>query len=92
MTVPPEDQSESVNSIRESYGVPIAATSNEGVSGALPYIKPEDMQYLGKLLLQGDETSDDDFSKEELAEEIIMTILLKVKSGTPPQRKIAMQL
>jgi len=49
MAVPPEQlqaEGQSVNDIREAYGIPIAATANDGAAGALPFIKPEDMQYL----------------------------------------------
>uniref|UniRef100_A0A0N5AXL9 TOG domain-containing protein n=1 Tax=Syphacia muris TaxID=451379 RepID=A0A0N5AXL9_9BILA len=50
----------------------------------LPPLKPEDMQYFDKLLMDVDETT---LTKEELAEREIMTYLLKIKNGTPPQRK-----
>ena len=50
----------------------------------LPPLKPEDMQYFDKLLMDVDEST---LSKEELAEREIMTYLLKIKNGTPPQRK-----
>lgn len=91
MEIPPEElqaEGKSVNDIREAYGVPIAATSAEGAAGALPYIKPEDMQYFGRLT---EDTEDTSISKEEAIERQIMTLLLKIKSGTPPQRKTAMR-
>ena len=91
MNVPLEElasQGQSVNDIREAYGIPIAATSNEGAAGALPLIKPEDMQYFGRLT---DGNDDEKLSKEEADERRIMTLLLKIKSGTPPQRKTAMR-
>ncbi|VDN21953.1 unnamed protein product [Gongylonema pulchrum] len=50
----------------------------------LPPLKPEDIQYFDKLLMEVDEST---LSKEELAEREIMTYLLKIKNGTPPQRK-----
>ncbi|MFH4975941.1 hypothetical protein AB6A40_002650 [Gnathostoma spinigerum] len=50
----------------------------------LPPLKPEDIQYFDKLLMDVDETT---LSKEDLAEREIMTYLLKIKNGTPPQRK-----
>uniref|UniRef100_F1KRJ0 Splicing factor 3B subunit 1 n=1 Tax=Ascaris suum TaxID=6253 RepID=F1KRJ0_ASCSU len=50
----------------------------------LPPLKPEDIQYFDKLLMDVDESA---LSKEELAEREIMTYLLKIKNGTPPQRK-----
>ncbi len=91
MAIPPEElqgEGKSVNDIREAYGVPIAVTSAEGAAGALPYIKPEDMQYFGKLT---EDTEDSKLTKEEVNEKKIMTLLLKIKSGTPPQRKTAMR-
>lgn len=96
MDVPPEmlqgEGGTSVNDIREAYGIPIAATSNEVGAGALPFIKPEDYQYFGKLTEGGgDGENDASLSKEEINERKIMTLLLKIKNGTPPQRKTAMR-
>lgn len=91
MAIPPEElqaEGSSVNDIREAYGIPIAATAEDGVAGALPYIKPEDMQYFGRLTEDADDAS---LTKEEANERKIMTLLLKIKSGTPPQRKTAMR-
>ena len=89
MAIPPEDQEgKSVQEIRAAYGVPIAPTAAEGEPGALPYIKPDDMQYFGRLM---DDVSEDSLSKDEKKERLIMTLLLKIKSGTPPQRKTAMR-
>ena len=93
MAIPPEElQAEggaSLNDLREAYGVPIGLTSmEEGTPGALPFIKPEDMQYFGRLTEDADESS---LSKEESNERKIMALLLKIKSGTPPQRKTAMR-
>lgn len=56
--------------------------------GALPFIKPEDQQYFGKLLEDVDE---DQLPPEEMKERKIMKLLLKIKNGTPPQRKTAMR-
>lgn len=50
----------------------------------LPALKPEDIQYFDKLLLDVDENT---LSKAERNEREIMTYLLKIKNGTPPQRK-----
>lgn len=93
MEVPPEErEGQSLQDIREAYGVPIIPTANEEEGappgGALPYIKPEDMQYFGRLMT---EVPDASMSKEESKERQIMTLLLKIKSGTPPQRKTAMR-
>ncbi|GMT37082.1 hypothetical protein PFISCL1PPCAC_28379, partial [Pristionchus fissidentatus] len=50
----------------------------------LPPLKPEDMQYFDKLLMDVDESQ---LSKEEIQEREIMGFLLKIKNGAPPQRK-----
>eukprot|EP00978_Attheya_sp_CCMP212_P047831 scaffold436303_cov51-Attheya_sp.AAC.1 len=90
MAIPIEDQQEGqgIQDLREAYGIPIGPTSAEGAPGALPYIKPEDMQYFGRL---AEDTDEDTLSKEEQNERKIMALLLKIKSGTPPQRKTAMR-
>jgi splicing factor 3B subunit 1 len=90
MEIPVEQrQDASVQDIREAYGVPLAATAVEtGDASSLPYIKPEDMQYFGRLMEESDEEK---LSKEEANERRIMTLLLKIKNGTPPQRKTAMR-
>ena len=61
----------------QAFDVPVAV---EG----LPDMKVEDQQYFGKLLKDVDESS---LSLEEAKERRIMKLLLKVKNGTPPQRK-----
>jgi splicing factor 3B subunit 1 len=69
---------------RGSYGVP--ATPSES---AMPFVKPEDYQYFGKLL---DESVDEeDLPPEEMKERKVMKLLLKIKNGTPPQRKSALR-
>lgn len=68
---------------RESYAIP--PTPSES---AVPFIKPEDYQYFGKLL---DESAEEDLPVEEMKERKIMKLLLKIKNGTPPQRKTAMR-
>lgn len=90
MEIPVEQrQDASVQEIREAYGVPLGLTSTEsGDASALPYIKPEDMQYFGRLM---EETDEDKLTKEEANERRIMSLLLKIKNGTPPQRKTAMR-
>jgi len=65
----------------QAFDVPIAV---EG----LPDMKAEDQQYFGKLLSDVDESS---LSLEEAKERRIMKLLLKVKNGTPPQRKTALK-
>ncbi|RVW15820.1 U2 snRNP component prp10 [Vitis vinifera] len=56
--------------------------------GGLPFMKPEDYQYFGALLNDEDE---EELSPEEQKERKIMKLLLKVKNGTPPQRKTALR-
>ncbi|CAA7393003.1 unnamed protein product [Spirodela intermedia] len=56
--------------------------------GGLPFMKPEDYQYFGALLNEDDE---EELSPEEQKERKIMKLLLKVKNGTPPQRKTALR-
>eukprot|EP00300_Choanocystis_sp_HF-7_P011113 c17313_g1_i2.p1 GENE.c17313_g1_i2~~c17313_g1_i2.p1 ORF type:complete len:1160 (-),score=288.91 c17313_g1_i2:51-3530(-) len=55
---------------------------------ALPAIKPEDMQYFGALL---QDTPDEELEPEQLKQRQIMRLLLKVKNGSPPQRKTALR-
>jgi len=64
------------------YGV------NLQLPGNLPEIKPEDKVYFEKLLDGSDEST---LSPEEAKERKIMKLLLKVKNGTPPQRKQALR-
>ncbi|KAK1353632.1 Splicing factor 3B subunit 1 [Heracleum sosnowskyi] len=54
--------------------------------GGLPFMKLEDYQYFGALLNEQDE---EELSRDEHIERKIMKLLLKVKNGTPPQRKMA---
>lgn len=54
----------------------------------LPMMKPDDMQYFDKLLVDVDE---DNLPPEEAKERKIMKLLLKVKNGTPPMRKSALR-
>lgn len=56
--------------------------------GGLPFMKPEDYQYFGVLLNEEDE---EELSPDEQKERKIMKLLLKVKNGTPPQRKTALR-
>eukprot|EP00257_Ricinus_communis_P019781 XP_015578867.1 splicing factor 3B subunit 1 [Ricinus communis] len=56
--------------------------------GGLPPMKPEDYQYFGALL---NEDEEEELSPDEQKERKIMKLLLKVKNGTPPQRKTALR-
>ncbi|KAJ1428004.1 splicing factor 3B subunit 1 [Ochromonadaceae sp. CCMP2298] len=68
---------------KESYAVPLTPSDS-----SMPFIKPDDQQYFGKLL---EEVDEDDLPLEEQRERKIMKLLLKIKTGTPPQRKTAMR-
>ncbi|CAA7034833.1 unnamed protein product [Microthlaspi erraticum] len=56
--------------------------------GGLPHMKPEDYQYFGALL---NEENEEELSPDEQKERKIMKLLLKVKNGTPAQRKTALR-
>jgi len=64
-------------------GVEVAAQAD-----GLPPIKQDDMPFFHKLLSKKDEEV---WDPQELAERKIMMLLLKVKNGTPPQRKNALR-
>ena len=51
----------------------------------MPYMKMEDTQYFSKLLEDVDETQ---LGADEQREREIMRLLLKIKNGTPPMRKV----
>lgn len=51
----------------------------------LPYMKMEDTQYFAKLLEDVDEET---LPADEQKERKIMRLLLKIKNGTPPMRKV----
>ena len=54
----------------------------------LPEMKPEDLEHFAPLLKAAEE---EELSAEEAKERRIMRLLLKVKNGTPPQRKVALR-
>ena len=68
----------------------IGRAAPEGVPGVgdLQFFKEADAKYFAKL---ADGAEDNDLSVEELKERKIMRLLLKVKNGTPPQRKTALR-
>jgi splicing factor 3B subunit 1 len=66
----------------DEYGIPGTPQGN------LPLVKPEDTQYFGALL---SEVVEEELSAEEQRDRKIMKLLLKVKNGTPPQRKQALR-
>uniref|UniRef100_A0A6A7G0V4 Splicing factor 3B subunit 1-like n=3 Tax=Hirondellea gigas TaxID=1518452 RepID=A0A6A7G0V4_9CRUS len=74
----PEEQSN-----QSQYGVPLTEENAD-----MPFIKPHDMRYFGKLISESDMDQD---SNEKQKERKIMKLLLKVKNGTPPQRKTALR-
>merc|ERR1719355_300766 len=65
------------------YEVPASAAV-----GDMPMIKPEDYSYFGALLT---DVVEEELSAEEQRDRKIMKLLLKVKNGTPPQRKQALR-
>ena len=72
---------------RDQYGIPglnVSAAAN----AELPDIKPEDYQYFAKLMEDVDE---DGLTRDEAVDLKIMRLLLKIKNGTPPQRKTALR-
>jgi splicing factor 3B subunit 1 len=82
---------------REAYGLSLGpgdGTAADGsgeasASGDLPPIRPEEIQYFGKLLEKN--VDEDSLSTEEQKERTIMLMLLKIKNGTPPQRKTSLR-
>jgi splicing factor 3B subunit 1 len=68
--------------LTQKFDVPTTADDN------LPQMKLDDKQFFDKLLENVDE---DSLSPEEAKERKIMKLLLKVKNGTPPQRKTALR-
>ncbi|CAN0380522.1 unnamed protein product, partial [Hapterophycus canaliculatus] len=53
-----------------------------------PPSPPFPSQYFGKLM---DEVDDEELNAEEAKERKILRMLLKIKNGTPPQRKTALR-
>ena len=84
---------------RDSYGVPLEAPPGEGgfegaapsAASDLPYVKPEDAQYFGALVGELGARSEAELSPEEARARLVAVLLLKIKNGTPPQRKTAMR-
>jgi len=74
---------------KEAYGIHLGQAGTVGDASSLPFIKSEDYQYFGKLMEDVDE---DTLPKEQVRERTIMLLLLKIKCGTPPQRKTAMRM
>ncbi|KAL5727847.1 Splicing factor 3B subunit 1 [Ranunculus cassubicifolius] len=54
----------------------------------VPFMKPEDHEIFRKIIT---EVNEEELSPEEQKERKIMKLLLKVKNGTPPQRKTALR-
>lgn len=70
---------------KEHFGV----QSMHEIDPDMPDLKPEDYQYFGELLKETDEEVSD--RKKRKAREI-MKLLLKIKNGTPPMRKVALRM
>eukprot|EP00457_Paulinella_chromatophora_P000527 gb/GEZN01000527.1/.p1 GENE.gb/GEZN01000527.1/~~gb/GEZN01000527.1/.p1 ORF type:complete len:1292 (-),score=288.54 gb/GEZN01000527.1/:359-4150(-) len=71
----------------EMPATPVALDIPQTAEG-MALSNPDDMQYFKALLDDVDEST---LTKEELKERQIMGFLLKVKNGTPPQRKSALR-
>lgn len=56
--------------------------------GNLPSLKPEDLQFFGNLL---HDVEEDTLSADQQRDRKIMRLLLKIKNGTPPMRKVALR-
>lgn len=69
---------------RSAFGIPVPQEPDED----LPDLKPTDMEFFAKLVNERDE---DALTTEEQKERKIMKLLLKVKNGLPPQRKLALK-
>ena len=69
------------DSVRADFGITASSSS-------LPELKPEDEMYFKKIMVEVDESQ---LSAEEQRERKIMRLLLKIKNGTPPQRKQALR-
>ena len=66
------------------YGIATEVAEAAGV----PLVKQDDYAFFGKLL---EEKEAEELSAEEAKERRIMTLLLRIKNGTPPQRKNALR-
>ncbi|KAJ1624797.1 armadillo-type protein [Pavlovales sp. CCMP2436] len=71
-----------------AYGLPPGAEDAAAAAG-LPFAKPEDYQHFGALLRPVEDEGA--LTMEELKERRIMKLLLRIKNGTPPQRKAALR-
>ena len=87
-----QDSSNSVpsSSQAEAFGVQLMEDQEQQGIAGLPYIKPEDYQYFGTLINTKD-VPENELSKAQRLDKLILTLLLKIKCGTPPQRKTAMR-
>ena len=72
---------------KTSYGITLPARQSAAQPQGqdLPELKPEDMQYFGELLKDTTESSLDEKTRS------ILSLLLKIKNGTPAQRKISLR-
>jgi splicing factor 3B subunit 1 len=73
---------------QEDMAIGAAAAGLQPRDPELPTVKAEDYQYFAKLFDEGDPNA---LSLEEARERKVMRLLLKIKSGTPQQRKVALR-
>jgi len=71
----------------DTYGISTLPTGADA-DADLPFVKEEDYRHFGKLMEQVDESQ---LSTEEVKVRKIMRLLLRIKNGTPPQRKSALR-
>lgn len=64
------------------------AVPGQAAGEDLPLVRPEDVQYFGRLL---ESRPDAEMSLEEALERKIMKLLLRIKNGTPAQRRQSMR-
>ena len=77
---------------RSAYGIPELPGEQRGgsdSSSALPFIKPDEMQFFGHLLDKG--IDEESLTPEERKERSIAQLLLKIKNGEPRVRKVSLK-
>lgn len=65
--------------------------SDSLAASTLPMLKPDDYQHFGSLLVDANIRPESSLSISEIKELKLLRLLLKLKNGTPPMRKIALR-
>ena len=81
-------QNENESGLGEAMNAQMMAETQRAENGELPFIKPEDMEFFGRLV---DEEKDEERTPEEERDILIMKLLLKIKNGESRDRKVAMK-